>query len=562
MRKSELAALSKLLAWTAFLATIVVTPWYTVDPINVPKLGIISLGGFMCLGILGANRKFLGQAKFRIVLVCALLFVLDLFLVFFIAGTNPTQEFFGAYGRSTGLLAYLSLSLLFVAAVVGYSDELLEKIKRALLLAGAVSLLYGLIQVLGMDPIKWVNQYSPVIGFLGNPNFQSSFLGLSAVLSLALMLGALKNPLSLFGYVTYQLVSLFVIVKTNSQQGLLVFAGGAGIVLVLWIRTTRVKFLALPSYVISACGFILVTLGSLNSGPLASLLYKESVTYRGDYWGAGVKMGLENPIFGVGIDSFGDWYRRARSVEATLRRGPEVTSNAAHNVVIDFFAYGGFPLAMIYLSMMFLVLRSSYLVIKRAHSYNPTFIGLVAVWVAYQAQSIISLNQLGLAVWGWIISGLIIGYEINTRGEQHGVNAAASASKDKKAVKSSIEELSPLTVVGIFLGLVAGALLVMPAVIVSSQHKSAMGSGRIESIVDVAYRWPTDPMRMGQAALILQANKQSAESLTLTLDAAKKFPSEFDIWQILAQAPNATKAQVAEAKLQMKRLDPNNPNLK
>jgi hypothetical protein len=45
-------------------------------------------------------------------------------------------------------------------------------------------------------------------------------------------------------------------------------------------------------------------------------------------------------------------------------------------------------------------------------------------------------------------------------------------------------------------------------------------------------------------------------------EATKKFPSEFDIWQVLAQAPNATKAQVAEAKLQMKRLDPNNPNLK
>jgi hypothetical protein len=211
---------------------------------------------------------------------------------------------------------------------------------------------------------------------------------------------------------------------------------------------------------------------------------------------------------------------------------------------------------------MFLVLRSCYLVIKRAHTYNPIFIGFVAVWVGYQAQSIISLNQLGLAVWGWIISGLIIGYEINTRGEQHGVDTAANTTKNKKAVKGSKEELAPLTVVGTFLGLVAGAILVMPAVIASSQHKSALGSGRIQSIIDMAYRWPTDPMRMGQAALILQANKLGAESLTLTLDAAKKFPSEFDIWQILAQAPNATKAQVAEAKLQMKRLDPNNPNLK
>ena len=562
MRGSELTALSKLLAGAAFLATIVVTPWYTVDPINLPKLGIISLGGFMCLGILGAHRKFLSHANFRIVLVCVLLFILDLFLVFFIAGTNPTQEFFGAYGRSTGLLAYLSLCLLFVAAVVGYSDELLEKIKRALLLAGAFSMAYGLIQVLDMDPINWANQYSPVIGFLGNPNFQSSFLALSGGLSFALMLGAFKNPLLLIGYATYQVVCLFLIVKTNSQQGLLVFAGGAGVVLVLWLRTTRFTFLAVPSYVVSACGFILVTLGSLNVGPLASLLYKESVTYRGDYWGAGVKMGLENPIFGVGLDSYGDWYRRARSVEATLRRGPEVTSNAAHNVFIDFFAYGGFPLAIIYLSLMFLVLRSCYLVFKRAHTYDPTFIGLVAVWVAYQAQSIISLNQLGLAVWGWIISGLIIGYEINSRGELSGVDAAASATKGKKAVKSGKEELAPITVVGTFLGLVVGALLVMPAVVASSQHKSALQSGLVQRIVDVAYQWPTDPLRMGQVALILQENKLAAESLTLTMDATKKFPNEFKIWQILAQAPNATEAQVAEAKLQMKRLDPNNPNLK
>jgi hypothetical protein len=272
-------------------------------------------------------------------------------------------------------------------------------------------------------------------------------------------------------------------------------------------------------------------------------------------------MGLENPIFGVGLDSYGDWYRRARSVEATLRRGPEITSNAAHNVVIDFFAYGGFPLAIIYISLMFLVLRSCYLVMKRANTYNPAFIGLVAVWVAYQAQSIISLNQLGLAVWGWIISGLIIGYEINSRDKQGG-NEVAHSGKGKSAIKNGKEELAPLTVVGTFLGLVAGALLVMPTVIASSKHKSALGSGRIQSIIDVAYRWPTDPLRMGQVALILQENKLGAESLTLITEATKKFPSEFKIWQILAQAPNATKAQVAEATLQMKRLDPNNPNLK
>ena len=105
-------AISKLLAGTAFFATILVTPWLTVDPINVPKLAVIAVGGFMCLGALVAHREIYGRRAYRPILLFALAFLIDLLLVFFIAGFNPNQEFFGAYGRSTGLLAYASLCFL------------------------------------------------------------------------------------------------------------------------------------------------------------------------------------------------------------------------------------------------------------------------------------------------------------------------------------------------------------------------------------------------------------------------------------------------------------------
>jgi O-antigen ligase len=50
-------------------------------------------------------------------------------------------------------------------------------------------------------------------------------------------------------------------------------------------------------------GFFAIA-GILNKGPLASFLYSYTVDLRGEYWKAGINMGLANPILGVGVDSY------------------------------------------------------------------------------------------------------------------------------------------------------------------------------------------------------------------------------------------------------------------
>ena len=182
-REIELAALGQILGFTAICATLIVTPWASYDPINVPKLAVIAIGGFIALGAMAANYRLVFLAKYRLLQIFVLAFVIDLLLGFFVSGTNPAQEFFGTFGRSTGFLAYASLCLLLMAAAVAASQPLLKRFAWALLLSGGLSIGYGLLQSAGGDPFKWVNQYSPVIGFLGNPNFQSSFVALSAVMA-------------------------------------------------------------------------------------------------------------------------------------------------------------------------------------------------------------------------------------------------------------------------------------------------------------------------------------------------------------------------------------------
>jgi O-antigen ligase len=552
---------SRLLAWTAGLATLLVLPATAFDPINVPKLLVIAVGGFMAIGGLRVERKKFLQSKYRLVHFFGLAFILDLIIVVLVSGTNFNQEFYGTFGRATGFVAYISLCFLLLAAVVAAQLSTLAKITWTLLLTGGASIFYGAIQALGVDPFNWVSGYSPVIGFLGNPNFQSSFVGFNGIAAFAVMIGSNKRSLRMIMAIDV-IASVVVIALTDSQQGFLVLAGGIAVVALIWIKNSKFKVAMIPALVVSFIGVVLVALGSLNSGPLASLLYKASVTYRGDYWRAGWKMTVEQPLFGVGLDSYGDWYRRARTVEATLRRGPDVVSNAAHNVLLDLSSNGGFPLLIIYLFMLGLVFVSAWRVLRRSNTFDPFFSGLFAVWIAYQAQSIISLNQLGLAVWGWIISGLIIGYEINTREVSGGIDSKQNLKKGKNGSPKAQQTVSAGVLVGMFAGGLVGLIIGLQPLIASSKFLSALNSKDPKLVQQAAYISPLDATYMYRIADILANNNLVAAATAVSNDSLKSFSDDYPLWAIRTRLEGLPQEEIDRALKEMKRLDPHNPNLK
>lgn len=550
------------MTWTALVATVLVLPAISYDPVNVPKLAIIAVGGFMAAALLISKLSIVKQRQYRLFTVASGLFLIDLLLVLIFSGSNFYQELFGTFGRATGFVAYVSLTFLMMAAAYVSSISAMKKIANTLVTAGLLTNLYGLIQALGLDPILWNNQYSPVFGFLGNPNFQSSFIALSGILVFAYSISPEFKVAQKIAGLIYLVLTAYVIKETHSQQGFLVLLGGIGIVLLIIILNSKFLILKLSFLGLSVFGLFLVVVGSLNRGPLASLLYKPSVTYRGDYWQAGWKMSVENPFLGVGLDSYGDWYRRARTVEATLRRGPEITSNAAHNVLLDLSSNGGFPLLIIYLFILMLAFRSIFKIIKSSSTFNPTIAGLIAVWFAFLAQSIISLNQLGLAVWGWIITGLIIGYEKNTREANLHSLTPPKAQKGKSVRAIASEKVSAKSFVVLTVGLLFGLLAGLPSLIASNNFYSAVTSGDAVKIEQAAYSWPQDPNRMGQIAITLTNNNLQDRALKIIENGVSKFPDEFAMWRLLSEMPNASAKQVAKAKNQMKRLDPHNPDLK
>lgn len=555
MREKAEKTLGVLLILSMVATTTLITPLWSVDPINPIKLVAVTSFGFMSLGVLSTNFRILQLQRNAFPLGLVASFMFWQLVVIFASGGEKFQQLFGTAGRNTGFITYLSFSILFVVAMTISSIKFLDRFFVPVVVVGTASLSYGLIQAVGADPFEWVNQYSPVFGFLGNPNFQSSLLGILGAIVFTQMLSSsarIQNKLVGFFYFA---VTIYVINETGSQQGFLVLLIGSGVSTGIYL-IFRSKRLGFVYFVLAGVGFIGILLGTLDKGPIASILYKSSVVYRGDYWRAGWKMTLENPLFGVGLDSYGDWYRRSRDLTATIRTSPDRVSNAAHNVFLDISAYGGLPLVLIYTGLMVLVLISAVKVIKREQRFNPSFVGLFAGWVGFQAQSIISINQIGLAIWGWVLSGLIIGYEFNTRNETPMLGGLKR--------KSSIQNLqtSAFTPIAIFIGLVVGVLIGMPPYLSSAKYKASIETRDATVIQKAAYIWPLDSSRMTQVARILNRNNLEIQGLNVALDAVQEFPNDYSVWATLSSMKNATNAQKKLAKTEMKRLDPLNPDLK
>jgi hypothetical protein len=159
-------------------------------------------------------------------------------------------------------------------------------------------------------------------------------------------------------------------------------------------------------------------------------------------------------------------------------------------------------------------------------------------------------------LWGWVLSGLIIGYEINTR--------RSDVVVEKKTGKSSRKpvQVTASTSLAIFAGLIIGVLIGMPPYLASAKYKGALETSNPTVIQKAAYLWPADPSRMIQVAKALFENKLEVQGLQVALDAVERFPDNFGVWATLNSMTTATEEQRAQALAQMKRLDPLNPTLK
>ncbi len=553
--------IEKTIAWFLFIgvpfATLFLMTDTVTDPVNVTKLfaaGCVG-GGVFIIALVYGMKELWASAKWLV--VASVLFLAAGLNTVVNSGLPTTQNLYGVFGRQTGYVAYIILVMIALGAALLRTKKSFDLLVWALLVSGAVNVIYCAWAIAFGDFIGWNNPYGNILGLFGNPNFIGAFLGMFITGSIAFAFSSHFSWKYRIGFIVLGLIALYEIDKSNAIQGFVVTGAGLAMIGFYLVRAKTKGWLLTSGYVVGVAivgAFALA--GALQRGPLASLIYKTSVSLRGQYWAAGLQMGSDNPLTGVGMDGYGNYYRMARSeYAATTLPGPRTVTNAAHNVVIDVFAYGGYPLVLSYIAILAIGIWAILRVTLRNRAYDGTFVALATTWLAYELQSIISINQMGLAIWGWVLVGALVAYEYSTRPKVESTEKAKPA-KQKEMI------FSPQLVGGI--GVVVGALIAVPPMSADMKWRSALKAQnvqQVEAALTPSYLAPRDSARMAQAVLLLENSKLPDLAYKYAKEGVAFSPNYFDAWRVLYSISKSTDADKEEALRNMKRLDPKNPDV-
>jgi hypothetical protein len=197
--------------------------------------------------------------------------------------------------------------------------------------------------------------------------------------------------------------------------------------------------------------------------------------------------------------------------------------------------------------------RAAYRVFRRETNFNAYFVALFATWVAYLIQAAISINQVGVGIWGWLFTGALIGYEIASR-------QPANPPKAKSSKPQDFQLPATAALLGIA-GFIAGFFLSFIPFNADARFKDSLQTGnpaqqlaQSKALGATAYH-----MELALDAAI-KANDEALAS-EITTEILNRYPRDFMAWRVKQVLAASTPSDREEAYEVLKSMDPFNPEI-
>jgi len=531
----------KIVIYSGVLITLIFTPWVNLDSLVVPKvIFLFCLAAFMFPQLMLIKKLELKSPEIKTLYIISILVIVQMLLVMIITSSPLEQQIFGRGGRGLGFLTYFSLIVIMLIIAFKSNSFDSKLIIFCLLFSSVVSSIYSIIQNYNLDIVTWVSRTNGVIGTLGNPNFQSAFAATALILSLAFIR---KNKIiNLVLVLVATLILLFTIYICLSTQGYVAALVSLIAFISLYLRNKKKNLF----YVFSSVGIFLIALaifGMFNKGPLSGLLYKYSIKSRAEMWRTSLNASSDNPIFGVGLDSFGDYSSFYKS-EVDAAGVNEFTDNS-HNYFLEYAVTGGYLLLILQMLILVLTVFSFFKVNTSSSKFNIDSSVLFSAWVALQAQSLISPASIPLLFWSFLISGYLIGSTVQ-RIPLDSVAKISSKKNTKLADKLS------------YISLIISIFIVFPFYNADRLQLQSLNNGDGLLAVKVAKMYPESSGRYHRIGLELTKSGLMVQALEVARAAVAFNPNSFSSWALVLANDLATLEEKKEALEQLKRIDPFN----
>jgi len=539
--------LNLILIISAIFVTLVATPNINKDSLVIPKNIILFCIALFFLPIaiklLKTNR--VEQYSKILTILLSLLLVFALFIC--LNSQAPIEQLlFGRTGRGLGFFSFFSILILTLASSILIKKENIRLILIGISSAGLLSSIYASLQYFGLDFFDWDTKTNGIIGTLGNPNFQSSFVAMTFISSIISVWYFKYRIMFALVIASIQIFTLFI---ANSTQGYIGTAASIIALSLLFLWFKNKKFFGLLLTLSTVLG-VFAIIGMLGKGPLSDYLYKISVQSRGDFWRSAFTTGNAHPFFGVGFDSFGDYSLKYRDLTAASHTFAEYT-DSAHNYYLDYLATGGYLFLCLQIVLNLLVLYSFYVVVKNRSRFDIEVIGLFTCWLVFQLQAFISPMSIPFMMWNAIISGGIIGVASQLKLNRiDKPTVVFRSSKGKSSYWLSI------------ISLVLGLIIMYPYFNSDRQQLIAMRTGNGDLLMQAVTMYPESVLKYSQASRDLLSSGLPEQSLFLARKAVEFNPNAPALWSLILINPIAPQQERANAKNLILELDPLNKDVK
>ena len=525
----------QIVVYVAVIISLIFTP-INFDALIIPKVALLfALALYILPDLITHLKNFFPHPKLIFLLIVSLAIICQMLIVMLLSEAPFEQEFFGRTGRGLGFSTFFSVAVLMLCMAIFSKIDDSNFIIFWLSFTGLISSLYALTQRFGFDIFNWESRTNGIIGTVGNPNFQSSFTAMALI---PILVYSWSKSTKYAVAPAVFIVFISTLYFTQSTQGYVALS--AAILIFLLLFTWHGKRLLFSLLTLSGSVVTVVAIaGMLNKGPLAYYLYKPSVQSRGDFWRSAFNAANANPVFGTGIDSFGDSFLIYRD-----RQEIEMSDNA-HNYFLEFAATGGYPLAVLNLLIILLTLYSFISLQKKLGKFDAKLASIFCAWIIFQMQSIISPGTIVLIVWGTILSGFLIGSNVKYVIGQNNI-------KEKVGKPKFLTQTASLCL------LLVALLVMFPLYKTDRDLKKGMALKNGDMVIDALTSYPESSVRYNIFTQEFLQSNLLPQAVDLGRKAISFNPNAVSAWALIFINPQAPLEERIRARDEILRLDPLN----
>lgn len=459
------------------------------EPFGLPKATFAVMAAVLIAALSTVRMVVSRRAEFPVGAVpIAMVVVVACMGVATIASATPAVSVVGP-GRYTGLVPYIAYSVLALGTISAFRAVRPVLVLQAILLAGAVQVLYGLIQSFGWQPLPFGSFATPVFGTLGNANFFAGWLGITAPVALWASLERSHRRNWRIAAAVVTAGCLLALWLSRSFQGIPAAAAGLLLVAAVWAANggtrlpaswaERKSAISRPVLLsVAALGLLGAAGLAVAATPVALQRIGSGGAARLEFWDAAGRLVADHPVLGTGPGTFVQHY--AAYYEPTGAVAYELADDP-HSVPLAMFTSGGLVVGVAYLALVALTAFVLVRGLRRTTASDRLLLGaLGGAWLAYQVQSVVSIDIPPLALAHWVLAASIACVAGSVRFASAGPGSATRPPARSRPPRSSRSRpLPPATKAAI------GAVLAVAALLLMFATRPMRGVGATEQVDDL-----------------------------------------------------------------------------